>query len=522
MEDLFKRLLDYYQISEDDYRSLTMEVTPDNFYLSHTFKDMDKVVEIVKNSVKENKKIFIYGDYDADGIMSVSILVKMFSYLNYPVSYHIPNRYLDGYGLTRKRAEEIVNNGYDLLITVDNGVTAFEGVEYAKEHGLTVLIFDHHQPDVILPKADYILHPVVSEFGDVPTSAGFVTMMFTMNYLGRLDSYLATLAAISLVSDMMPLVSYNRNLLRLAIKMYQKQSYLAIDLLKEKDAFNEVGVGMKIAPKINAIGRLIDDDRYLSRTVEFFTSDDKELLLNYNNWINEVNNDRKEMTKEAVENSKEIDISREAIVAIIEQKEGVIGLIANNFVKKYCKPTIIFALDQSGECYKGSCRAPKGFNVVDTFNKMGSLLQACGGHAMAGGCTIRKEDYEAFKEKFIELAKNAEIIPEEEQIISLYINDINYENYLLVDSFSPFGENWPAPRFKLSRIKASSLMYSRDSQHILTSIGNSARLTGFYFSKEKMSNYQYIDLIGTLRLSTYYNKNTVEFLISDVFETTKQ
>ena len=519
MEDLFKRLLDYYQITEDDYRFLTMDVTVDNFFLDHTFKDMDKVVEVVKTAVKENKKIFIYGDYDADGIMSVSILVKMFNYINYPVSYSIPNRYLDGYGLTLKKSQEIVENGYDLIITVDNGVTAFEGIEYAKEHGLTVLVFDHHQPDIVLPKADYFLHPVISEFGDVPTSAGFVTMMFTKYYLGRLDSYLATLGAISLVSDMMPLVSYNRNLLRLALKMYQERSYECIDLLKEKDAFNEVSIGMKIAPKINAIGRLIDEDIFLSRTVEFFTCEDKQLLLNYNNWINDVNSQRKEITKEAVENSKEIDVSKEAIVAIIEQKEGVIGLIANNFVKKYCKPTIIFALDQSGECYKGSCRAPKGFNVVDSFNKLGDLLQACGGHAMAGGCTIKKEDYEVFKEKFIELAKNSEIESDDEQrILPLYINDINYDNYLLVESFSPFGESWPAPKFKLSRIKVSSLMYSRDSQHILTSIGNSARLTGFYFSKEKMSAYQYIDLIGTLRLSTYYNKNTVEFLISEINE----
>ena len=521
MEDLFYRLLKYYQISEEDYRSLTMDVNENNFYLGHAFKDMDKVVEVVKTAIKEKKKIFIYGDYDADGIMSVSILVKIFSYLNYPVSYHIPNRYLDGYGLTLKRSQEIVENGYDLLITVDNGITAFEGVNYAKEHGLTVLIFDHHQPDVTLPNADYILHPVVSEFSDIPTSAGFVTMMFSMHFLGRLDHYLATLAAISLVSDMMPLVSFNRHLLRLAINLYQSHGYECINLLKEKDAFNETSIGMRIAPKINAIGRLIDDDKYLKRTVEFFTSDDQSLLLNYNNWINEINNARKDMTKEAVENSKEIDTSREAIVAIIEQKEGVIGLIANNFVKKYCKPTIIFALDASGEFYKGSCRAPKGFNVVDTFNKMGDLLQACGGHAMAGGCTIKKEDYEAFKEKFIELAKNYEFASEEDNIIPLYINDINYDNYLLVESFSPFGENWPAPRFKLSRIKASTLMYSRDAQHILTSIGNAARLTGFYFSKEKMKDYQYIDLIGTLRLSTYYNKNTVEFLINEITHSSK-
>ena len=521
MDSLFFRLLDYYQINEADYRDLTMPVNEDNFALGHTFKDMDKVVQVVKEAVANNKKIFIYGDYDADGIMSVSILVKMFSYLNYPVSYHVPNRYLDGYGLTLKRSQEIVDNGYDMLITVDNGITAFEGIEYAKNHGLTVLVFDHHQPDEKLPLADYILHPVVSEFGETATSAGFVTFMFALNYLGRFDQYLATLAAISLVSDMMPLVSYNRQLLRLAIKMYKEHSFYNIDILKEKDIFNETSIGMRIAPKINAIGRLIDDDNYLSRTVEFFTSDDESILLNYNEWINGVNNERKEITKEASENSKDVDTSREAIVTIIEQKEGIIGLIANGFVKKYCKPTIVFALDQSGEYLKGSCRAPKGFNVVDAFNQMGDLLEACGGHAMAGGCTIKKENFEAFKEAFIALAKNSTIVIDDENVIPLYINDINQENYELVESFSPFGENWPAPRFKLSHIKVSSLMYSRDYQHILTSIGNSARLTGFYFTKEKMQEHQFVDMIGTLRLSTFYNKTTVEFLISDIIESKK-
>ena len=521
MESLFKRLLDYYQINEDDYRDLTMPVDETNFFLGHTFKGMDQCVEVVKNAVKENKKIFIYGDYDADGIMSVSILVKMFSYLNYPVSYHIPNRYLDGYGLTLKRSEEIVNNGYDLLITVDNGVTAFEGIEYAKKHGLTVLVFDHHQPDTVLPNADYILHPVISEFGEVATSAGFVTFMFALNYLKRFDQYLATLAAISLVSDMMPLLSYNRHLLRLVIDLYKQHSFYNIDLLKEREPFNETSIGMKIAPKINAIGRVIEEDQYLSRTVEFFTNEDKSLLLNYNEWINSVNNERKEVTKEATENSVNVDVSQPAIVLIIEQKEGVIGLIANSFVKKYNKPTIVFALDQSGAYYKGSCRAPRGFNIVNAFNQLEELLEASGGHAMAAGCTIKKENYEAFKQAFIDIAAKSEIEIEDSYAIPLYINDINLENYQLVEAFSPFGENWPAPKFKLSRIKVSSLMYSRDAQHILTSIGNSSKLTGFYFSKEKMSEYQYVDMIGTLRVSTFYNKKTVEFLISDIFESTK-
>ena len=333
MESLFERLLNYYHISESDYANLTMDVNEDNFASGHSFKMMDECVRIVKEAVANNKKIFIYGDYDADGIMSVSILVKMFKMINYPVSYHIPNRYTDGYGLNLQRSQEIVENGYDLLITVDNGITAFEGIENAKKGGLQVLVFDHHQPSDILPNADGILHPAVSEFGETATSAGFVTFMFAKSFLGKFDYFLATLASISLVSDMMPLVSYNRNLLRLMIKEYPNHPSLAIDMLKDNDPFNEITIGMRIAPKINAIGRLIDDDALLKRSVEFIVSEDQNLLLNYNEWINQINTERKELTKEAVENSKDIDVEAPAIIGKIAQKEGIIGLIANNFVK---------------------------------------------------------------------------------------------------------------------------------------------------------------------------------------------
>ena len=519
MESLLARLLKYYHIDENNYRLLTMDVTIDNFADGHSFLHMDDCVRVVKEAIANNKKIFIYGDYDADGIMSVSILVKMFKMINYPVSYHIPNRYTDGYGLNLHRCQEIVEKGYDLLITVDNGITAFEAIEYAKEHALKVLVFDHHQPSDTLPNCDYILHPQVSKFGETPTSAGFVTFMFATNFLGRFDYYLATLASISLVSDMMPLVSYNRNLLRLMIKEYPNHPSTAIDLLKENDAYNEGAIGMKIAPKINAIGRLIDDDVLLLRTVEFFVSDDASILLNYNSWIDEINQKRKEMTKEAVENSKDIDVNAPAIVGVIAQKEGIIGLIANNFVKKYHKPTIIFALDQSGETYKGSARSPEGLNIVDTFSKLSQYLEAFGGHAMAGGCSIRKENLEAFKKAFIAIASETKTEKKEVEAIPLYINEINRENYDLIESLSPFGECWPSPYFSLPRIRVASLMYSRDGQHILTSIGNNSRLTGFYFSKDSLSQYQYIDMLGTLRLSTYYNKTTIEFLINEINET---
>lgn len=521
METLFTRLLNYYHLSEDEYAQLVRPVTTTTFTGDHYFDNMNDCVALLKRAMSHNKKIFIYGDYDCDGVISISILVKMFALLNYPIAYHVPNRYSDGYGLNAKRAEEIVNSGYEFIITVDNGVTAFEGISYAKEHGLEVLIIDHHQPDAILPNADAILHPQISNFGSTPTSAGFTTFMFAKAMLGRFEPYLSVLAAISLISDMMPLIDYNRDFLRLVIANYQDHLYPSIDLLKENEPFNEVTIGMKIAPKLNAVGRLIDNDLDLRKTIDFLTSDDPELILNYNSWINSVNTERKDVTKNASENSKEVDISEAAIVAIVPEKEGVIGLIANSFLKKYHKPTIIFALDQTGEYYKGSCRAPKGFNVVDAFKKLDDLMETSGGHSMAGGCTIKKQNFDAFRDRFIALATQTIIEEEVEEIIPLYLNEITFENFDLINTFSPFGENWPSPKFMLSRIRVASLMYSRDGKHVLTAIGNNAKISGFYFSKEKLSQYQYVNLIGTLRLSHYYNRTSLEFLVSEIINSEK-
>ena len=175
METLFTRLLNYYHLSEDEYAQLVRPVTTTTFTGDHYFDNMNDCVALLKRAMSHNKKIFIYGDYDCDGVISISILVKMFALLNYPIAYHVPNRYLDGYGLNAKRAEEIVNSGYEFIITVDNGVTAFEGISYAKEHGLEVLIIDHHQPDAIL----LMLTPFTykSQTLGPPTSAGFTTFM---------------------------------------------------------------------------------------------------------------------------------------------------------------------------------------------------------------------------------------------------------------------------------------------------------------------------------------------------------
>lgn len=518
MSNLLKqKLLDFYKISESDYEKLIQDFDETNFAHGNKFEKMDEAVALVKGAMANLENIAIYGDYDADGIMGTSILVKMFKYLHYPVSYYIPSRYLDGYGLTLKYAKKAVENNIKLLITVDNGICANEPIEYLKNNGVKVLVLDHHSVPEILPVADVIIHPQFSKFSDIASSGAFTAFMFSCGLLGRFDKYLSTLAAISLISDMMPLVDYNRNFLRLVFRKYRDGEFPQIDLLKENEPFDEKSIGMKIAPKINALGRIIETDE-INKIVNYFTDDSKEELLNYLKWINETNEFRKTASKEASEEIEQMPIDEDAIVVISEAKEGLLGLIANHLCSKHERPTVVLTLDHSGEILKGSCRAPNGFNVVDAFNAMGDIMLTAGGHAMAGGCSIRKEDFEIFKNKLQEFARNTPLKIEKREEIPISITDITFESYHIIESFSPFGENWPAPQFVVPKIRTASLNYTKTSEHIMTFIGQGVKLTGFYMPKEEVSKFKFVDLTGKFRTSLYRGYTSLEFLITNYKE----
>lgn len=517
METLFERLLNYYNLTEEEFNEMSKSVSYLDFDEGHKFDRMDEVVNFVKSFVNANKKVIVYGDYDADGIMATSIIIKMFKYVDFIADYYIPSRYLDGYGINIDKAKEIVNKGYDLVITVDNGISAFEPIKYLKDNGVSVVVFDHHEMQEKLPECDYYLHPLLSNFGDTPASGAFVSFMFSKAFLNRYDKYLATLASISLITDMMPLKEYNRNLLRVVIENYKDGEFLPIDLLKDDEVFSDTTIGMKIGPKINSIGRLKEDNS-VNDLVDYFTSENKQTILNYISWINDTNEERKNVSKSYISGDVNEDENLSSYVLKVDAKEGIIGLIANSLVTKYKKPSIIFAKSCDDGVLKGSCRVPEGYNIVQIFDSLKDLLVTFGGHAHAGGCSIKEDDFDLFKEKFNEYIAShpAEIV--DKKAINLYINELTYDNYELIKKFGPFGEGMRAPIFMLPRIKTGALMYSRSLEHIMTQVGTNSKLTGFNFPKQDVSKYQYIDLYGTMRINEFRGFKNLEFLINEIKE----
>ena len=514
MKDLFHRLLDYYSITEEQFESLNKDVNPQSLINEYRFNNVKEAVELVKKAMENHKKIHIYGDYDADGIMGISILVKMFQYLSYEATYYVPNRYVDGYGLNLNQAKKIINNGVGLCVCVDNGISALEAIELLRKNNVDVLVLDHHEIPEKLPDANVIMHPFLSNLGDFSTSGASTAFYFSIYMLKRFDKYLSSLASISVISDMMPLKGYNRDLLRIVFPNYRDGEFYSIDLLKGTDPFDENSIGMSIAPKINSVGRIVEDSSS-NDIIKYFTSNNKEEILTYYNWINELNDQRKEASKSLRDSG--IDVANDdAIVIEVDEKEGLIGLIANSMLSKYKKPAIVFTYNAAQNILKGSCRSLEGFNVVEAFDSLKNLMIAYGGHSLAGGCSIKKEDFEVFKKRFNDFAVTHPIVKTEKPSIPLSITEISFENYELISKFGPFGEEWKKPIFNLQNIRVGSLKYSKDLKHVITQIGTNSKITGFNISKEMLFGKDTVDFLGSLRTSTYKSIKSIEFLISEI------
>lgn len=509
------KLLHYYGISFEEYEFLTRSLSISDLPNPLLFNKMDEAVQLVKDTIKNSEKIIVYGDYDADGVMSTSIVVKAFSLINYNVNYYIPSRYLDGYGISLTKAKEIVEKGYKLLITVDNGVTAFEAIEYCKQHGMRIIIIDHHEYTETLPQADVILHPQISGFGQTKTSAGFASLMFATALLGHYDKYLMTLAAISLITDMMPLKEYNRDLLRYVYSNYKFGEFKNIDLLSDGERFDELTIGMKIGPKINAIGRLIKNTN-INRLVNYFTTSDLSVINHLYAWIIEVNEQRKAKSKIAIDNLLEIDGTQDGIVVLVDCEEGLIGIIANKILNEYKKPVVVFTKDSSNQdILKGSCRSLEGFDIIKAFDGLSKLSITSGGHALAGGITINSKDLEEFTLKFNEIAKKHPPLLVVSKNIQIKLVDVNLPNYRLLESLSPFGEEWRAPLFMLKHIKCDSLSFSRTGEHIMTTLSPSIKLVGFNISKESLKNINFVDALGKMETHSYNGNDYIQFKIEE-------
>ncbi len=513
-----EKLLNYYQLSKEDYLNLKENCQIDDLPNFEQFPELFIFKERILLAKKNREKILIYGDYDCDGMMGVAILAKTFNLLgNIDYLTYIPSRKKDGYGLTVKKVEEYASLGVKLIITVDNGISSLEAIKRANQLNIDVLLSDHHEIPSIIPDAYAIFHSLLTKIDDYNPSGAFVALLISAVLLGYYDKYLIVLASLTIVSDLMIVKGYNRILLKLGIAYLNQYRFPnLINLLSEKNAMiDEITYGYEIVPKINALGRLYDGDK-LNLIVPYLLSNNIEIINSFSSFINQVNEERKTLTAAGFNLlDKFVDQNQAAVCEILNVNEGLLGLIANRAMNTYLKPTCIFTFEEDQNTLKGSMRSKEGFDVYDFLITNQDLIIKSGGHVNAGGLSISKDDYLEFKKRLNAYAINHPFFNLEKPFIEISLNDINRENYHLIASFKPFGEGMNQPLFKIDHLLTNELTFIKDGQHILTNLSMNTKLVGWNINKKDISLYKYIDIYGIYELNTFRNKESINFKIID-------
>ena len=476
---------------------------------SYNYKDMDKVVGMILKAINDHKKIAVYGDYDVDGICSVSILYRTFKLLNYNIGYYIPNRYEDGYGLSSKIVKQMKDKGYSLLICVDNGIKAFEAIEEARKLDMDVIVLDHHQKEELLPNFNLYLHPEYSNFSEYNMCGASICYYLSNALLAKEDEKCAMLAGIATIGDVMPLVDQNKLLVSKAIKYLNEKHYNAIDLLNTgSKKYDENLISMVIVPKLNSIGRICKGT-VANQLVKFLTSDNEQELRSISKFIENTNNERKTITEENfVKLDKESYDSKIIIEKSDDMLEGINGIIAARFVTKYKLPSIVFSLDDKKENYKGSARSISGLNIIEIL-KDNNYIEAYGGHKAAAGLTVKKENFANFVKHIESQCENYVYEEEIIDVIEIDENEISYKSYQDLSKLAPFGEGNTKPLFLLKNIKDSNINKSKDGKHVLLNISKDVSLVGFGLANKLEDKYGSYNFIFKLELNNMYpNKIT--------------
>ncbi len=437
------------------------------------FEDMKKAVARINEAVLAGEKIAVYGDYDVDGVTSIVILYTFFKkYLNYEnISYYIPHRQDEGYGLNIDALESLKNQGIKLIITVDCGISASKEAVFCAENGMDLIITDHHIPDgENIPKsACALINPKVSKNYPYKDLSGVGTAYKLLCALAldrgiSLDDDFLDFVSLGTVADIVPLTGENRIIVRRGLKEIensQNQGLIAlkkVSALKPGAKIDTYHVGFVLGPRINAAGRL----DHAKRAVELFVSEDKELIEETAESLNEVNEERKKQMKAAEAEAVEMVRSsfvpdRDMVLVLYNEKwnTGIAGLVASKILNKFIRPVFILAgSDEEG--IHGSARSLPAVNIHEALKAVEHCLVKFGGHKLAAGVTVKRERIDEFRTAINDYVRS-KVKPEElEQCLEIESkieNSIEFKEIKIFDLLTPWGEGNPKPVFVMEGVE---------------------------------------------------------------------
>lgn len=531
---ILARILVNKNITQKDEIDLFMNPTRKDFHNPFLMPDMEIIVDRVLQAIEQKEKIMIYGDYDADGITSITVLKSFLEERGLEVASYIPNRLDEGYGLNKTALKKIYDDGYRLIITVDCGISGIDEVDYANSLGMEVLITDHHEPAETLPKAVAVVDAKRKDNKYSFNQLAGVGVVFKLiqaisiklgleekEYLKYLD-----IVCIGTISDIVPLVDENRVIAKLGLKLIAQTRNIGLKALLEVIGFKNIDsttISFGVAPRINACGRMGDEQVALDLFLEKDYDKAKKLAIKLNEYNIERQTIEKRIFDEATEKIEKNEKDKACIIVGSEGwHHGIIGIVASKVTEMYFKPSILICFE--GNDGKGSGRSIPGFDLHDALMECSDYLEKFGGHSMAVGVTVNRDKFELFKNKFEEYAKSHDIdkiIPVINIDSELSLKNIDIDSVKSLQKLEPYGEANKMPVFMIRNLKINSIRALSEGKHLkLTLKDDGYMINAIGFNMGNLSNEYLIDdkvdVIGNLDINSFNGNESIQLILKDI------
>ena len=494
------------------------------------FSEMSKIITRINEAIDQGEPILIYGDYDADGVTGTSILVRCLRELGALVDYYIPNRFYEGYGPNEDAFMQAIADGYQLVITVDNGIAGVDEAEILLEHGVDLIITDHHQVKETLPRAYAILHPELDE--NYPfhhlSGAGVALKVAEALLQEVIPEDFYAIAMLGTIGDVVPLIDENRSIVKRGLAALRETEIEGLNAMMdlagtEKSEVTEVNVGFELCPRLNAPGRM--DEAALS--VECLIAESEEEAKLIADQIESFNSERQKVTQKVLEEAtKLVDVktlAKKKVVILYSPNwhEGILGIVAGRLAKQWQKAVFVVTDDHEG-FLKGSARAVEGYHLFELLNQCQDLIERFGGHALAAGITFAAENLQALEDKMNELLQEVEVTSSLQIDLSLPLADLNVSFVEQLSILAPFGEGNRPPVIELKNVYVKNVKpIGNKLQHLkFTLYQEKHSVDVIAFNQASLAMYLTPDtlfsFVGEVKINEWNGNRSVQFHFIDV------
>lgn len=534
---IIKKLLESKSITDDE----SIKALLDETIINHDpwlLSDMEKAVTRINEAIDKNERILVYGDYDADGVTSTTILVKTLQTLGAELGWYIPNRFSEGYGPNELAFRNAYDEGVSLIITVDNGIQGHKEIEMVQKLGVDVIVTDHHEIGRTLPEAYAIVHPMHPEY-EYPfhflCGAG-VAYKLSQVLLDNPPNYFVSLAAIGTIADLVSMTDENRSIVKQGLSFLNQSCPIQIKALLNQagynDTINEETVGFIIGPRLNAVGRLEDaslaaellmtedeeEAEFLAEQVEHFNVERKEIVV-------QITDEALAIAEEKVNNGNQF-----LLLAKENWHEGVLGIVASKIVETYALPTLILNIDLEQNHAKGSARSIEQVSMFEILSAHQDLISKFGGHHMAAGMTMEIDYIEALEQGLndwmFKLSEHTSLEPTKHVSVKLEENDISINNIRDIQRLSPFGTDFEKPLLEIDDNEVVDVrVIGKDKNHLKLVTGQ-LQLQSIFWKNGQLATQiepgQPINLLGNLQINEWNGNQSPQFIIQDIATNNEQ